>query len=137
MRSIGKTAAATGVKVATIRYYEQVGLVTAARNAGNQRLYDDDAVRRLKFIAHARQLGFGLREIAELLSFADQPEQSCEQVDRIARRRLADVNDRIKRLRALQKELKNMIGACASGQVADCRIIETLADHRKCLSKEH
>ncbi|MCF6199911.1 MAG: helix-turn-helix domain-containing protein [Hyphomicrobiaceae bacterium] len=137
--TIGRVAAKTGVKVPTIRYYEQVGLMPEPeRSAGNQRVYDGQAVKRLSFIAHARQLGFSLEQIRQLLNLADAPHQTCEQANKIAQQHLREIESRMKRLRSLKKELLNMVDVCrVNGTIADCRVIETLADHGKCLSVEH
>ena len=67
--TIGKVAAQTGVKVPTIRYYEEIGLLPEpVRSRGNQRIYEVSSIKRLSFIAHARELGFGLDQIKELLA---------------------------------------------------------------------
>ncbi|MFD2172735.1 MerR family transcriptional regulator [Rhodobacter lacus] len=138
MLTIGKLSTSTGVKVPTIRYYEEIGLMPEAeRSAGNQRLYGAAAAHRLSFIRHARALGFPLEAIRDLLGLADQPEASCAAVDAIARKQLAAVRQRIDRLRALEDELVRMIGACAHGAVADCRVIEVLGDHRLCAHSDH
>lgn len=133
MLSIGKLGQATGVKVPTIRYYEEVGLLPRAeRSEGNQRLYDEAARQRLAFIRHARELGFGLDAIRDLLSLADRPDQSCEAADAIARAQLREVEARLVRLRALKGELERMVDQCAHGAIRDCRVIETLGDHALC-----
>lgn len=133
MLSIGKLGQATGVKVPTIRYYEEVGLLPrAGRSTGNQRLYDEAARRRLAFIRHARELGFGLDAIRDLLSLADRPDQSCAAADIIARAQLREVEARLVRLRALKGELERMVDQCAHGAIRDCRVIETLGDHGLC-----
>jgi DNA-binding transcriptional MerR regulator len=135
---IGLLSKATGVKVPTIRYYESVGLMPEApRSEGNRRLYGDQAVRRLRFIRHARELGFEVGDIRQLLNLADQPERPCHEVDVIAQRHLAEINSRINRLRALKTEVSRMIGECAKGRVADCRIIDVLAHHGHCLPDHH
>lgn len=133
MLTIGKLGEATGVKVPTIRYYEQIGLLPAPdRSAGNQRLYGTPALNRLAFIRHARELGFPLEAIRDLLSLTDRPDQPCAAADLIAKRQLAAVKARIKRLTALKAELERMIAQCAQGTVADCRVIESLGDHSLC-----
>lgn len=138
MLTIGKLAEATGVKVPTIRYYEEIGLMPAPeRSAANQRLYGAAAKRRLAFVRHARDLGFPLEAIRDLLSLSDHPDASCAGADAIARAQLAAVRSRIARLRALEDELTRMIGACAQGTVATCRVIEVLGDHGQCAHDHH
>ncbi len=133
MLSIGKLARTVGVKVPTIRYYEQIGLLPQPeRTAGNQRLYGQKTRERLGFIRHARDLGFPLDAIREFLDLADDPDRSCAAADEIARRQLAAVNDRIARLTLLRAELQRMVAQCAHGTIADCRVIEVLGDHGHC-----
>lgn len=133
MLPIGKLSAATGVKVPTIRYYEQIGLLPEpGRSSGNQRLYSRAAQERLAFIRHARELGFPLEAIRELLSLSDDPSQPCDAADRIAKRQLHEVKARIDRLKALQSELERMVEQCANGRISNCRVIETLGNHQLC-----
>ena len=130
---IGEAARFSGVKVPTIRYYEQIGLLPATpRTEGNRRHYDDGDLRRLAFIRHARELGFEVDAIRTLLVLQDEPNQSCAAADVIARARLVDVEQRIASLTALKAELKRMVSGCAHGKVAECRVIEVLADHGQC-----
>jgi DNA-binding transcriptional MerR regulator len=125
-----KLGDAAGVKVPTVRYYEQIGLLPAPeRSAGNQRLYGRRALERLSFIRHARELGFPLEAIRDLLSLADRPDQPCAAADAIARKQLTQVRARLARLRALESELERMIAQCAHGTIADCQVIEALGDH--------
>src|SRR5215218_8615496 len=130
---IGAAARRSGVKVPTIRYYEQIGLLPApSRTEANRRLYDTADLRRLAFIRHARELGFEVDAIRTLLSLQDHPDQPCAAADQIARARLAEVEQRIASLVALRAELEHMVSECACGRVAECRVIETLADHGQC-----
>jgi DNA-binding transcriptional MerR regulator len=134
---IGSLARRTGTKTATIRYYESIGLMpTPARSSGNQRIYDGRHLTRLAFIRHARELGFPLDAIRELLDLADDPERSCEDADRIATEQLVAVRRRISRLRALETELQRML-ACRHTRVAECRVIEVLGNHGLCESDHH
>ncbi|MDR5652792.1 MerR family transcriptional regulator [Ruixingdingia sedimenti] len=138
MLTIGKLATATGVKVPTIRYYEQIGLLPEAeRSEGNQRLYGRATRERLSFIRHARDLGFPLDAIRELLSLADDPDRPCAEADIIAARQLAAVRERIARLEALRTELERMVAQCAHGTISDCRVIEVLGNHDLCLHDDH
>lgn len=133
MLTIGKLGEAAGVKVPTIRYYEQIGILPEPeRSAGNQRLYSGKALERLGFIRHARDLGFTLAAIRDLLSLSDKPDQSCAAADAIARAQMVEVESRIARLTALKAELERMIVQCAGGRIADCRIIEALGDYSLC-----
>ena len=135
MLTIGKLGTEAGVKIPTIRYYEQIGLMPGAeRSAGNQRLYDRRALERLAFIRHARALGFTLEAIRDLLSLSDRPDQPCTAADAIARAQLAEVESRLARLTALKAELERMVAQCAGGRIADCRAIEALGDHALCAS---
>lgn len=133
--AIGKLAASASTKVQTIRYYEEIGLIRPfMRSEGGHRLYGPEDVKRLKFIRHARELGFGIYEIRELLHLSDTPETSCEAADVIARSHLEQVELRLKKLKALRKELKRMVAECSHGRVRQCKVIEVLKDHRHCAS---
>ncbi len=138
--TIGGLAKHAATKVQTIRFYEKEGLMPKpARTIGGQRRYTKPHADRLAFIRHARELGFPLDAIKELLSLSDQPDQSCARVDHVARDVLADVEAKLKRLEALRGELRRMIRQCSHGRVSECRVIRVLADHSHsiCLSKGH
>jgi DNA-binding transcriptional MerR regulator len=130
--SIGDLAAQSGTTVQTIRYYEESGLMPAPpRTAGRQRRYAQSHLDRLKFIRHARELGFPVDDIRELLRLSAHPDSPCDAADRIAAEQLGEVERKIRRLQALRKELKRMVSG-PHGSLRDCRIIETLADHSLC-----
>jgi DNA-binding transcriptional MerR regulator len=136
--SIGAVAGRTGVKVPTIRYYEQIGLLGPSfRTEGQQRRYDDRAVKRLNFIRHARTLGFEIDDIRQLLLLTDKPQEPCEEVDSIARRNLLAVEERIAQLQALRSELARMLDECGHGRVCDCRIVEVIANPSDGLHDPH
>lgn len=83
--AIGALSKRTGVKVPTIRYYEETGLLPRPdRTLGNQRTYGEGTVRRLRFIRHARELGFEVDAIRTLLALADQPNRPCDEADTIS-----------------------------------------------------
>ena len=134
--SIGELASETGVKVPTIRYYEGIGLIPAPpRTEGNQRRYDAAALERLRFIAHARAMGFPMDELRDMLRIAGHRDAPCEDIDALVRARLADVEDRLARLTALKSDLEGML-CHKQGTVADCRVVEVLSDHDHC-SHDH
>lgn len=130
---IGRVARQLGCTVQTIRYYEQVGLIhPPERTEGGQRRYRETDLERLRFIRHARELGFSLDAIRSLLSLSRHADEPCEAADRIAGEQLANVRSRIARLRALEDELQAMLCGQDCGTVADCRVIEVLSDHALC-----
>jgi DNA-binding transcriptional MerR regulator len=127
--SIGKLAAAADVKVPTIRFYEQIGLLPKPdRSESDRRVYDAPAVRRLAFIKRARQLGFGIEAIRTLLDLSDNPDHICNDANVLARDQLASVEAKIGQLQALRDELARMVATGCSGPVAECRVIEALAE---------
>ena len=131
--SIGQLSKACGVKVPTIRYYEDIGMMDAPpRTAGGQRRYGRRHAEQLRFIRHGRDLGFSLEDLRALQSLSREPGQSCEDADAIARRQLDHVERRIDALQALRHELRQMLDQCAHGVVGECRVIETLSDHGLC-----
>jgi DNA-binding transcriptional MerR regulator len=136
--AIGEASRQSGVKIPTIRYYEDIGLLpTPARSEANRRSYGQTDVRRLGFIRHARVLGFEIAAIRTLFTLQDNPLQSCGTADAIAKARLDEVNQRIGSLTALKRELELMIEGCRHGQVGECKVIEILADHGKCSHHQH
>jgi DNA-binding transcriptional MerR regulator len=128
--TIGDLAAATNTRVETVRWYEKVKLLPVPdRSPGNYRLYGPEHLRRLGFIRRGRDLGFTLDQIRELLEMADDRDRSCAEVDAIARAHLTEVERKLSDLTRLAHELRDVIGQCGCGSVADCRIIESLFPH--------
>lgn len=133
---IGELAKRTAVKVPTIRFYEQIGLLPEPpRTQSGQRRYGEAEVDRLNFIRHSRELGFDIDDIRELLAMTAEPQASCHHADSIALAHLAEVERRIASLQALKTELARMVDECGHGRVCDCRIIEALADHSLCVTE--
>ena len=127
---IGELADRTGTSPETIRYYERVGVLPAPVRAGGGRYrrYGAGDVERLLFVRRARELGFSLDEVRELLGLADQPDRSCAEVDQLARAHLTSVDEKLARLGALRDELERVVGACRGGlPVAECRILGALS----------
>ncbi len=136
--SIGDLARRTGVKVPTIRYYEQIGLLPLPpRTAGGQRRYGEDELKRLDFIRHARDLAFDIEDIRQLLALTGAPQRSCHEADSIAIRHLAEIAARIRRLEALRDELQRMVDECGHGRICECRILEVIGDHGQCGHEMH
>lgn len=130
--TIGRLAALTQVKVPTIRFYEQIGLLPKpVRTEGQQRRYDAHSVRLLTFIRHARDLGFDVDEVRTLISLASTPEASCNAVDGLARRHVEQINFKMAQLRAMRRELMAIINSCHGPKVKDCRILVGLSKPTK------
>ncbi len=124
---IGELATAASTKVETVRYYETIGLMPPpSRTHANYRTYSLAHLARLSFIRRARDLGFTLEAVRELLTLSDDTCQACEAVDAIAHTHLTEIKRKIADLSALRVELDRVIGSCRHGTVADCKIIETL-----------
>ena len=139
MFSIGELSKRTKVKVPTIRYYEEVGLLPAAeRTEGNQRRYNQAGLERLSFIKHARELGFSIEAIASLIKLQNHPDQTCRAANDIAVAQLEDVRQKIRKLRSLQKELKRISEGCnGTGTSAECYVLASLSDHGLCATNKH
>ena len=138
--SIGDLSRATGVKATTIRWYEAEGLLPPpARTEGGHRAYGEAHLRRLGFIRHARELGFAMPAIRELLHLAEHPGLDCTAAHGIARAQMAEIDRRVARLLALRAELSRLAVPGDCGVTEDCRVLETLADfgHGHCGDPRH
>lgn len=126
--SIGDLSRRTGVKVPTIRFYEERGLLSApARTTGNQRRYDEDGLRRLSFIARARALGFTMEAIEQLLALDKTPDPPRAEVRSVAVEHLEEVRTRIGQLKNLERELVHLTDLCDGRGVGPCRILNALS----------
>lgn len=134
MFSIGALSKRTGVKVPTIRYYEQTGLIDAPeRTEGNQRRYGQAELERLGFIRHARDLGFSIDAISALIKLQDHPDRSCKEATDIAIVQLYDVRAKIERLKKLETELVRISDGCTGdGTSEDCYVLASLSNHGLC-----
>ena len=126
--TIGALASAVGVNVETVRYYQRVGLIAKPpKPEQGYRRYPISTAQRIRFIKRAQEMGFTLQEINELLSLDDG---DCEEARLLAERKHEVVQQRIRDLNTIRKELEKLIRACrdnTDGQ-GRCAIIETLAD---------
>lgn len=124
---IGEASKQSGCHIETIRYYERIGLLPSPpRSESGYRHYDEQHVKQLRFIHRARELGFSLEEIRELLSLKEQPDLACDAVDQMTRKHLQAIQHRIASLTALADELRRIAARCAGGHIADCRILEAM-----------
>jgi Cu(I)-responsive transcriptional regulator len=126
--NIGQAAAASGVSAKMIRHYEDIGLTRApGRTASNYRTYSDTDVHVLRFIRHARTLGFGIADIKELVGLWQNRSRSSAAVKRVAGKHLADLERKIAELQAMVRTLQHLIRHCHGDHRPECPILDELA----------
>ena len=117
----------TGSNLETVRYYEKVGVLPEPPRARNgYRTYDTTHERRLRFVLRARELGFSLDEIRELLRLVDERGQPCAEARAVAAAHLDDVRAKIADLKRMERVLKKVVAQCGDGTLPECPLIETL-----------
>ena len=127
--TISRAAAKAGVGVETIRFYERKGLIEQPPKPFGPgfRDYPEDVIRRVRFIRQAQDIGFSLREIAELLSLRADPSADCSDVRVQATMKLEEVNRKITRLEEIRDALEDLISACPGrGALRACSIMDAL-----------
>jgi MerR family transcriptional regulator, copper efflux regulator len=127
--NIGDVAEATGLPAKTIRYYESAGLIEPpARSAGNYRLYDERHVQTLRFIQHARQLGFSVKEVGALVALWRDKRRASADVRRLAAAHLDAIDARIAELKRMRQTLEGLVRRCHGDHRPDCPILDELAE---------
>ncbi len=126
--TIGQLAREARVHIETIRYYERRGLIPEPpRRESGYRQYSEDAVSRIQFIKHAKELGFSLKETAELLTLRVDPATTCGNVKSRAEVKIAEVEEKIRALQRIKKALAKLVALCrGSGPSSECPIMEAL-----------
>lgn len=129
MYTIGKAAALAGLGIDTLRFYEREGLLPKPRRtAARYRLYDEQAIARLRFISRAKSLGFSLQEIQELL-FLNDGGGKRNSVRSLGAKRLLEIGQKIDELTRMQQILSHLVAHCSGvGPLTGCPIIEALLD---------
>jgi len=126
--NIGEASRLSGVSPKMIRHYESLGLVPGVpRTEAGYRQYDEDVLHTLRFIRRARDLGFDMKEIAALLQLWRNRRRSSAEVKRIALAHVADLEQRIAAMQAMQRTLKHLAHGCAGDERPDCPILDDLA----------
>lgn len=124
---IGELARAAGTKAETIRYYEREGILPAAdRTHSNYRDYSPRHLAALTFVRRARQLGFGMAQVRQLLALSDGADKPCEDVDLLVEKQIEEVDRKIADLSALRGELTQMLYACNGSKIGECHVVESL-----------
>lgn len=126
--TIGRVARGAGLAIDTVRYYEREGLIEKpARSAAGYRHYGPEVVARLRFIRQAKELGFTLSEIRELLALKVAPGKSCADVKARAEAKIADVEQRIAQLNRMKRALVKLANSCSGrGPTSECPILDAL-----------
>jgi len=132
MIKISELGSRTGLSPHTIRFYEKHGLIEASeRSEAGYRYYNDADVRRAEFVKTARNIGFSLDDISQLLSIrVDKTAHSCQEVTDITRHKLDEVNERIAELQTMQRTLQILLDSCCGGpeQAVHCSIMDALEE---------
>lgn len=127
--NIGEAAKRSGLPTKTIRYYEESGLIPpAARTAGGYRDYADVDVHKLKFVRHARELGFTVAECASLLSLYEDQNRHAADVKSLVNRHLVGIDAKIADLTRMRATLAYLVSCCAGDQRPECPILDGLAE---------
>jgi MerR family transcriptional regulator, copper efflux regulator len=131
--TIGQVAKLAGVGIQTIRFYEREKVIEEpVRRESGYRQYDEEIVRRLRFIKRAQALGFSLREISSLLALRVNPKESCKGVKKQAEEKLEEIERKIDDLKRMQKVLNDVTRACvASRPIADCPILQCFEEESR------
>ena len=126
--TIGRLAQEAGVHVETVRYYERRRLLARPPEpASGYRIYPREAIRRIRFIKRAQQLGFSLREIGELLSLRAAPRSRCAQVQRRAERKITEIEAKVRSLGSMRTALGRLVLECSGeAEVSDCPLLDAL-----------
>ena len=126
--NIGEVAKACGLPVKTVRYYDDIGLISPRqRSTGGYRQYDKTGLSKLIFVRRARAFGFSIEETRELLSLYEDQDRSSADVKRIAWARLREIDRRMVKLEALRTELDHLVEACRGDHRPDCPILSGLS----------
>ena len=126
--SIKQAAEAAGVSAKMIRHYEQVGLLGKAhRTSAGYRIYDENDVNTLRFVRRARDLGFSIKEISDLLALWQDTERASGDVKSMAERHIGQLDARIGELQAIRRTLQRLADECSGGERSSCPVIEDLA----------
>ncbi|MGK7651535.1 Cu(I)-responsive transcriptional regulator [Roseovarius sp. B08] len=127
--NISQVADRTGLPPKTIRYYEEIGLITPDRGANGYRSFSDQHLHKLAFIGRARALGFSIEECRTLLALYEDDTRASADVKAIARQHLEHINEKIEQLQSMADTLGHLIDCCAGDNRPDCPILNDLARH--------
>lgn len=124
--NIGDVAKASGLPAKTIRYYEDIALVTPKREMNGYRVFSDTDLHKLKFLARARALGFAIEDCRVLLALYEDKSRSSAEVKEVSRKHLDDIDRKIEQLQSMRHTLAHLVEACAGDDRPDCPILQDL-----------
>lgn len=126
--NIGEVSERSGLPAKTIRYYEDIGLVTPLRSANGYREFRDTDAHKLTFLNRARTLGFTIEDCRALLALYEDESRASADVKQIAETHLHQIEEKIAGLRAMHDTLSHLVHACAGDNRPDCPILNNLGD---------
>jgi MerR family transcriptional regulator, copper efflux regulator len=128
--TIGEVAQRAGIGLETVRFYERQGLIEEPpRTESGYRQYPDSVVSRIRFIRRGKELGFTLKEIADLLTLRVEPHTTCADVKQRAEAKITDIKEKIRDLQRMQTALQALASACqGTGPTSECPILEALEE---------
>ena len=130
MLNISATAEAVGLSVKTVRYYSDIGLVRpGSRSNKGYRLYGESEIKKLILVARARKFSFSIDECRDLLSLYENKNRSNAEVKNITLRKISEIEERMRELTMLHKELASLAKACKGDERPDCPILSSLAQN--------
>lgn len=128
--NIGRVAEASGLPPKTIRYYEDIGLISPDRGVNGYRDYSDNDTHRLKFLQRSRSLGFSIEECRLLLSLYDDKHRASADVKALAKQKIMEIEEKIAQLRSLKATLSDLVHHCHGDSRPDCPILDDLAGQK-------
>ena len=125
--NISQAATATGLPAKTIRYYEEIGLITPTRSANGYRTFSETALHQLTFLGRARTLGFSIGDCRSLLALWEDRDRASSDVHRIASAHLSEIEAKIADLTAMRDTLSHLVKTCHGNDRPDCPILNSLS----------
>ena len=125
--NVGEAARRSGLPAKTIRYYEEIGLISPARAGNGYRSYSGDDIRHLAFLKRARNLGFSIEDCRQLMALYQDGSRASHDVRAIAAAHVAVIEDKVRELQSMRATLQTLIHACHGDQHPDCPILEEMA----------
>ncbi|MDG1430589.1 MAG: Cu(I)-responsive transcriptional regulator [Paracoccaceae bacterium] len=126
--NIGTVSSRSGVPAKTIRYYEDIGLISPQRSTNGYRYFEEKDLHKLAFLGRARTLGFPIEECRKLLALYEDDQRESSKVKSVAEEHLDAIDAKISQLKEMRSTLSHLIGCCAGNELPDCPILENLSN---------